>query len=82
MIKYEYGYKAYVADDGNYGVESVVTFDFDIFLDQYPKAWEILDTVSDYSRFEFIVAVLDQDEEELTRMAEEYDFNLTDVLKH
>jgi hypothetical protein len=81
-MKYEYGYKAYVADDGNFGVGSVVTFDYEELFDKYPKAWEIVDSVNDYARFEFIVAVLDQDEEELTRMAEEWDFNLADVLDH
>lgn len=81
MIKYEYSYQAYVADDGNYGVDTVVTFDYDLFHNEYPKAWEILDNISDYSRVEFIVAVLDQDEEELNRLAEDFDFRLSDVLK-
>ena len=80
MIKYEYNYQAYVAGDGNYGVDSVITFDYDYFHDQYPKAWEILDTIHDSSRVDFILAVLDQDEEELIRMAEDYEFKLADVL--
>jgi hypothetical protein len=79
-MKYEYGYKAYVADDGNFGVASIVTFDFELFIDRYPKVWEIVDSLNDYARFEFIIAVLDQDEEELARIAEDYDFPLADVL--
>jgi hypothetical protein len=79
-MKYEYGYKAYVADDGNFGVDSIVTFDFELFIDRYPKVWEIVDSLNDYARFEFIIAVLDQDESELARIAEDYDFPLADVL--
>jgi hypothetical protein len=81
-MKYEYGYKAYVADDGNFGVESIVTFDFDEFINKYPKAWEIVDNLNDLSRFSFVVAVLDQDEEELASMAEDWEFSLADVLDH
>ena len=82
MIKYEYGFNAYVADDGNYGVDSIVTFDYDLFHAQYPKAWELIDQISDYARLEFIVAILDQDEETLREYAEENDFNLADILDH
>lgn len=79
-MKYEYGYKAYVADDGNFGVDSIATFDYELFIDRYPKVWDIVDRLNDYARFDFIIAVLDQDEEELARIAEDYDFPLTDVL--
>jgi hypothetical protein len=79
-MKYEYGYKAYVADDGNFGVASVVTFDYEDLFDKYPKVWDIIDNMNDNSRFEFIVAVLDQDEETLRVYAEEHEFNLKDVL--
>ena len=82
MIKYECAYQAYVAEDGNYGVDTVVTFDFDMFYAEYPKAWEILDSIHDSSRVDFIVAVLDQDEEMLNELAESYDFDLSHVLKH
>jgi len=81
MIKYEYAYQAYVSGDGNYGVDSVVTFDYDYFHDEYPKAWEILDSIHDSSRVDFIVAVLDQDEETLNELAQDYEFKMTDVLK-
>ncbi len=79
-MKYEYGYKAYVADDGNFGVDSIATFDYELFIDRYPKVWDIVDRLSDYARFDFIIAVLDQDESELARIAEDYDFPLADVL--
>lgn len=81
MIRYEIGYKAYVAEDGNYGVDTVVTFDYDYFYAEYPKAWEILDEIHDSSRVDFIVAVLDQDEDMLVQFQEDYEFRLTDVLK-
>ena len=81
MIKYEYnGYKAYIAGDGNYGVESVITFDFDDLNANYPKVWEILDEIHDSERMDFIVAVLDQDETVLRELAESYEFRITDVL--
>jgi hypothetical protein len=80
MIRYETGYKAYVAGDGNFGVESVITFDYEDLLDKFPKAWEIVDQISDYSRFEFILAVCDEDEVVLAEFAENYDFELSDVL--
>ena len=79
-MKYEYGYKAYVADDGNFGVDSIATFDYELFIDRYPKVWDIVDMLNDYARFDFIIAVLDQDESELARIAEDYDFPLADVL--
>jgi hypothetical protein len=79
-MKYEYGYKAYVADDGNFGVDSIATFDYELFIDRYPKVWDIVDRLNDYARFDFIIAVLDQDESELARIAEDYDFPLADVL--
>ena len=68
-MKYEYGYKAYVADDGNFGVDSIATFDYELFIDRYPKVWDIVDRLNDYARFDFIIAVLDQYEEELSRIA-------------
>ncbi len=80
MIKYDCAYKAYVADDGNFGVDSVITFDFEDLLDKFPKAWEIVDQMSDSSRFDFILAVCDQDEVMLTEFAENYEFELSDVL--
>ena len=81
-MKYEYAYNAYVAGDGNYGVDTVITFDYDYFHDKYPHAWEILDNIHDSSRVDFILAVLDQDEETLNELAESYDFPLSHVLDH
>jgi hypothetical protein len=76
-MKYEYGYKAYVAEDGNYGVESIITFDYELFVDKFPKAWAMLDDIHEYSRVDFIVAVLDEDEEMLTEFANDYEFDLS-----
>ena len=80
MIKYEYNYQAYVAGDGNYGVDTVITFDYDDLHAKYPKAWEILDEIHDSARVEFLMAVLDEDKEALLELANEYDFKLSDVL--
>lgn len=76
-MKYEYGYKAYVCGDGNYGVESVITFDYDYFHDKFPKAWELVDHIHELSRVDFIVAVLDEDEETLAEFANDYEFDLS-----
>jgi hypothetical protein len=80
-IKYEYNTDtAYVADDGNYGVGTVITFDYAEFHRRYPNAWELVDQMSDYYRNEFILAILDQNEDELKEFAQEYEFDLADVL--
>ena len=80
-MKYEYlPNVAYVADDGNYGVCTVITFDYELFHARYPKAWELVDQMSDYYRTEFILAILDQNEDELKEFADEYEFDLADVL--
>lgn len=80
-MKYEYAVEcAYVAEDGNYGVGTVITFDYSTFHAKYPKAWELVDLMSDYYRNEFILAILDQNEDELKEFAQEYEFDLADVL--
>jgi hypothetical protein len=76
-MKYEYGYKAYVAEDGNYGIESIITFDTDLFHEKYPKAWALLEDIYELSRVDFIVALLDEDEETLAEFAENYEFDLS-----
>lgn len=76
-MKYEFGYKAYVAEDGNYGVESIITFDYELFIDKYPKAWALLDDIHESSRVDFIVAVLDEDEEMLVEFTNDYEFDLS-----
>ena len=79
-MKYTYDYVAYVADDGNYGVESVLTFDFEDFANKYNGVWEMLDEVSDRDRAEFVLAIIDQDEEALRGFAEEYELPLDKLL--
>ena len=81
MIKYEYKHNAYVADDGSYGVTSIVTFDYEDLHAEYPKVWEILDEIHDSERTDFILAVLDQDEEMLRDLSEAYGFDLNSVLE-
>jgi hypothetical protein len=80
MTKYEYGFKAYVADDGNYGVDSIITFDFEDFNAEYPSVWEMLDNVHDSQKTEFLLAVLNQDEEALRELAEDYELPLNKLL--
>ena len=79
-MKYDYDFKAYVADDGNYGVDSVITFDFELFIAQYPGVWEMIDNIHDSQRTEFLLAVLDQDEEALRELAEDYELPLEKLL--
>lgn len=79
-MKYDYDFKAYVADDGNYGVDSVITFDFEYFIAEYPGVWEMLDNVHDSQRTEFLLAVLNQDEEALRELAEDYELPLDKLL--
>jgi hypothetical protein len=74
LIPYTFGYLAYVSGDGNYGVDSTVFFDYDTFEARYPE------DLSDSSRFDLIVAVLDQDEELLRDFAEEYELPLKALL--
>lgn len=79
-MKYDYDFKAYVADDGNYGVDSVITFDYEEFSTEYPGVWEMLDSVHDNQRTEFLLAVLNQDEEALRELAEDYELPLDKLL--
>lgn len=79
-MKYEYDFKAYVADDGNYGVESIITFDYEDFNTLYPGVWEMIDNVHDNQRTEFLLAVLNQDEEALRELAEDYELPLDKLL--
>jgi hypothetical protein len=80
LIPYTISYQAYIAGDGNYGVDSIVTFDYDAFEARYPEVFDLLDDFGDSSRFEFLVAVLDQDEEMLRDFAEEYEIPLKKLL--
>lgn len=79
-MDYTYEYMAYVAEDGNYGVDYTVTFDIDKFNALYPNAWDIIGDIHDSQKTEFILAVLGQDEETLRALAEDYDFSILDVL--
>ena len=79
-MKYDYDFKAYVADDGNYGVDSVITFDFEVFNVEYPGVWEMLDSIHDSQRTEFLLAVLNQDEEALRELADDYELPLDKLL--
>lgn len=75
-LKFNDGYLAYVAGDGNYGVGTVVTFDYDDFADVYPEVFDKLDEMSDSSRVEFILTILNQDEEYLRELGEELDIDV------
>ena len=79
-MKYDYDFKAYVADDGNYGVDSVLTFDYEDLVETYPGVWEMLDNIHDSQRAEFILAVLNQDEELLREFADDYELPLEKLL--
>ena len=79
-MKYDYDCKAYVADDGNYGVDSVITFAFEVFNYEYPGVWEMLDNVHDSQRTEFLLALFNQDEEALRELADDYELPLDKLL--
>lgn len=74
-MKYELDWKAFVSADGSYGVDNILTFDYDEFFANYPHAWDALDSVSDSSRIELIVATLDEDEELIYQLCAESDLN-------
>lgn len=76
LIPYTIGYVAYVSGDGNYGVDSTVTFDYDAFEERYPEVFQMLDSLSDSMRFDFIVAILDQDGEVLNEFADELEIDV------
>lgn len=80
LMKYEYNYHAFVSGDGSYGVDSIVTFDYDEFHERYPNAWSCLDEVHDSTRIELIIACLDQDEETIRELCEENELNPLDFL--
>ena len=74
-IRYQYEFVAYVSGDGNYGVDSVITFDYSEFDSRYPNAWSALDEVHDSTRIELIEATLDQDEQTIRDLCEENDLD-------
>jgi hypothetical protein len=80
MVRYDYNYKAYIAGDGNYGVDAVITFDYEEFENNYPGAWSALDSVHDSTRIELVMAILDQDEETIRELCEENELNPLDFL--
>lgn len=82
VMKYEYDYKCYVADDGNYGVDYVLVFDHDEFYKRYPHAWDIIDDVYERSRGEFLLAVMNEDEDALQELSDSdgYEWNVNKLL--
>ena len=80
FVKYQSGYQAYVAGDGNYGVESVVTFDYDEFCEAYPTVFNKLDEMNDSTRCEFIQAILEENEEWLQEICDDYGWTIQEAL--
>ena len=75
-IKYEHNFSAYVAGDGSFGVEEIITFDYQEFAERYPRHWEALENISDNWRVEFILAVLTEDDDTLQSLIEDYGLDL------
>lgn len=80
-MNYDYDFKAYVSSDGNYGVDSIITFDYTEFESRFPKAWGLLDEVHDSTRIELLVATLDRDEETIIALCEENELDPADFLE-
>lgn len=80
LMKYDYDYQAFVSGDGSYGVDTVVTFNYDEFHERYPNVWSNLDEVHDSTRIELIMATLEQDEEAIRDLCDENDLNPLDFL--
>ena len=79
-MKYEVDFRAYVADDGNYGVDTVLTFDFAEFEQKFPKVWDRLEEIYETQRTEFLIAVMDGDEETVQAICEDSEINPADIL--
>lgn len=55
MAEYFINYNAWVSEDGSFGVGQVLHFDEDA-LDE--EQWEVLDCLSDHRKFDYVHAVL------------------------
>jgi hypothetical protein len=81
MIKYqELGYKSFVADDGSYGIDTIVVFDPDDLYDQFPGVWDIIEQIGDNYKYDFVIAFLEQNMEVLEEAAAEHDFDISLVI--
>lgn len=59
MAEYVSRYGAWVETDGSYGVSQVLMFDEDA-LDE--DQWELLDSLNDGAKFDFVHAVLNNED--------------------
>ncbi len=63
--------KAYVSADGSWSAcEDTITFDADALTD---KQWEIVDGLTDYLKMEYVIAVLDGDDEYVKEIESEFE---------
>jgi hypothetical protein len=63
--------KAYVSADGSWSAcEDTITFDTDALTD---KQWEIVDGLTDYLKMEYVIAVLDGDDEYVKEIESEFE---------
>ena len=61
--------KAYVSADGSYSAcEDTITFDTDALTE---KQWQIVDILPDYQKLEYVIAVLDGDDEYVSEIESE-----------
>lgn len=61
--------QAYVTADGSFGVGAVLLFDESALTDEQ---WDVVDTMSDNYRYEYIQAVLNQDWQTVNALEEDY----------
>ncbi len=63
--------KAYVSADGSWSAcEDTITFDTDALTE---KQWEIVDGLTDYLKMEYVIAVLDGDDEYVKEIESEFE---------
>lgn len=61
--------QAYVTADGSFGVGAVLLFDENALTDEQ---WDVVDTMSDNYRYEYIQAILKKDSETVRELEEDY----------
>ena len=61
---------AYVSSDGNYGGDDALNFEAS---DLTPTQWGNLEEISDSERYDYVFAILNNDEEDIQGIEDAYD---------
>ncbi len=63
--------KAYISGDGSWSSQQdTITFDTDALTE---KQWEIVESLPDYTKMEYAIAVLDGDDDFVAEIESEYE---------